>query len=94
MNSLSKRPPPRLAKAQEASTIAWPSNARRKGPPLRKGATATPIGKKRVFSSTAATIAGTTPPPPPNTDATANWAVPEKVMTEKTIGATTPQFNE
>jgi len=52
------------------------------------------MGKKRAFNSTAATIAGTTPPPPPNTDTTANWAVPEKAITEKTIGATTPQPNE
>src|ERR687889_315155 len=49
MNSLSKRPPPRLARAQDASTTACPSSARRKRPPFRNGATATPIGKNREF---------------------------------------------
>jgi hypothetical protein len=76
--------------AATVATTAWPSSARRNGPPFRYGATAIPIGKKRAFSTTAATIAGTTPPPPPNTDTTANWAVPEKATTEKTIGATSP----
>ena len=74
--------------------IAWPSRARRKGPPLRNGATATPIGKKRAFKSTAVAIAANTPPPTPRTAATANWAEAEKVMTENTIGARTPQPRE
>ena len=91
MNSLSKRPPPRLARAQDASITACPSSARRNGPPFKKGATATPIGKNRLFKRTAATIAASAPPPAPNTATTANWADPEKVMTEKTIGATIPQ---
>src|SRR5215207_11061510 len=47
MYSLSKRPPPRLARAHDASTTACPSSARRKGPPFKNGATATPIGKNR-----------------------------------------------
>ena len=34
------------------------------------------------------------PPPAPRTAATANWAEPEKAMTEKTTGATTPQPSE
>src|SRR5918992_5504075 len=94
MNSLSKRPPPRLAMAQDASTTACPSNARRKGPPFRNGATATPIGKNREFSRMAAAIAASAPPPAPNTATTANWADPEKAMTEKTIGATIPHPSE
>src|SRR5215211_227212 len=94
MNSLSKRPPPRLARAHDASITACPSNARRKGPPFRNGATATPIGKNREFRRMAATIAASAPPPAPNTATTANWADPEKAMTEKTIGATIPQPRE
>src|SRR5215208_1189452 len=94
MNSLSKRPPPRLARAQDASTTACPSSARRKGPPFKNGATATPIGKNREFRRMAATIAASAPPPVLNTATTANWADPEKAITEKTIGATTPQPRE
>src|SRR5215203_3756565 len=93
-NSLSKRPPPRLARAQDASTTACPSSARRKGPPFQNGATATPIGKNREFRRMAATIAASAPPPAPNTTTTANWADPEKAMTEKTIGATIPHPRE
>src|SRR5918999_2524682 len=78
MNSLSKRPPPRLARAQDASTTACPSSARRKGPPFRNGATATPIGMNLEFRRTAATIDASAPPPAPNTATTANWADPEK----------------
>src|ERR671920_354385 len=94
MNSLSKRPPPRLARAQDASTTACPSRARRRGPPLRYGAMASPIGPKRALSSTAATIAAAAPPPSPKTAATANWAEPENVITEKTIGARVPHSKE
>src|SRR5215217_7330248 len=94
MNSLSNRPPPRLARAQDASTTACPSSARRKGPPFKKGATATPIGKKREFKRTAATIAAGAPPPAPKTATSENSADPEKVMREKTIGATIPQPKE
>src|SRR5215217_298354 len=94
MNSLSKRPPPRLARAQDASMTACPSSARRKGPPFRNGATATPIGKNREFSRMAATIAASAPPPAPNTATTKKWAAPEKVISEKTIGATIPQPKE
>ena len=57
---------------------------------MRNGATATPIGKKRAFKSTAAAIAANTPPPAPRTAATANRAEAEKMMTENTIGARTP----
>src|SRR5215210_5662217 len=93
MNSLSKHPPPRLARAQDASTTACPSSARRKGPPFKNGATATPIAKNREFMM-GATIAASAPPPAPNTATTANWADPEKAMTEKTIGATIPHPRE
>jgi hypothetical protein len=51
---------------------------------------ATPIGPKRALRRTAASIAATAPPPAPRTAATANWAEPEKAITEKTIGATMP----
>jgi hypothetical protein len=61
---------------------------------LRNGATATPIGKKRAFKSTAAAIAANTPPPAPRTAATANWAEAEKVTTENTIGARAPHPSE
>ena len=61
---------------------------------MRNGATATPIRKKRAFKSTAAAIAANTPPPAPRTAATANWAEAEKVMTENTHGARTPQPRE
>ena len=37
MNTGSKRPPPRFAIAQDASTIAWPTAARRSAPPLKRG---------------------------------------------------------
>src|SRR5215203_3811217 len=94
MKSLSKRPPPRLARAHDASTTACPSSARRKGPPFKKGATATPMGKNLALRRMAATIAESAPPPPPKTAATANRADPEKVITENTIGATTPQPRE
>src|SRR5215211_5609622 len=94
MKSLSKRPPPRLARAHDASTTACPSSARRKGPPFKNGAMATPIGKNLALRRMAATIAESAPPPPPKTAATANWADPEKVITENTIGATTPQPSE
>src|SRR5829696_5913744 len=93
MNSLSKRPP-RLARAHDASITACPSNARRKGPPFRNGATATPIGKNREFRRMAATIAASAPPPANNTVTSNNTANTEKVMTEKTIGATIPQPRE
>ena len=39
----SKRPSPRLAIAQDASTTAWPSSARRTRPPLSDGPIASPI---------------------------------------------------
>src|SRR5918998_3439165 len=94
MNALSKRPPPLIARAQDVVIIAWPSRARRKGPPLRDGPKATPIGKKRAFKSTAAAIARNTPPPAPMIAATANWAATEKVVTENAIGARTPQPRE
>ena len=45
MKSGSKRPPPRLAAAQEKSIIAWPIAARRSGPPRSDGASAIPIGR-------------------------------------------------
>jgi hypothetical protein len=52
------------------------------------------MGKKRAFRSTAAAIAVNAPPPAPRTAATANCAVTEKVATENTIGAITPQPRE
>jgi hypothetical protein len=52
------------------------------------------MGKKRAFKSTAAAIAVNTPPPAPRTAATANWAATEKLITENTIGARTPQPRE
>ena len=44
MKAGSKRPPPRLAIAQEASIIAWPTAPRRSAPPRSEGASAIPIG--------------------------------------------------
>jgi hypothetical protein len=44
MNAASKRPPPRLAIAQEASIIACPIAARRTARPRSDGASAIPIG--------------------------------------------------
>ena len=41
-------PSPRLASAHEASTIVCASSARRSRPPFSAGATASPIGRKRV----------------------------------------------
>src|SRR5829696_8793689 len=90
MNSLSKRPPPRLARAQDASTTACPSSARRKGPPFKNGATATPIGKNREFRRMGASIAASAPAPGPNSFFSNDRADTEKAMTEKTIGATIP----
>jgi hypothetical protein len=55
---------------------------------------ATPIGPKRALRRTAAMNAANAPPPVPRTAATANWADPEKAITEKTIGARSPQPRE
>jgi hypothetical protein len=61
---------------------------------LRDAAIASPIGPKRALISTAAATAASAPPPSPKTAATANWADPEKAITEKTIGAMMPQPRE
>ena len=76
MNAGSKRPPPRLAAAQEKSIIAWAISERRSGPPGREGARATPIGMYRAFSRTPAAIAAAASPPAARTAAAANCADP------------------
>jgi hypothetical protein len=90
MNAGSNRPSPRLASAHDWSTIAWPTAARHSGRPRSEGASATPIGPKRAFSSTPASTAATTPPPPPRTATAANCAEPANTVADITTGATLP----
>ena len=86
----SKRPPPRLASAHDASTIAWPVSARSRRLPRSDGASAMPIGRKRRLSRIPATIAATADPPPDSTASDANCAEPANTMSDITIGATGP----
>ncbi len=58
--------------------------------PVSHGATLTPIGPYRAFSSTAAVIAAATVPPTSRIDAAANCADPANVVIDITIGASTP----
>ena len=87
---MSKRPPPRLASAQEASTSAWPRSARPSGPARSEGAMAMPIGTKRRLSSMPATIAAAAPPPAESTARAANCAEPANTTTDMTIVAAGP----
>ena len=84
-------PSPRLASAQEASTTIWPSAARRSRPPASDGATASPMGRKRALTNTAASAAAPAPPPAPRIEAAANCADPDSTSSEQAIGAATPQ---
>ena len=88
--SRSKPPSPRTASAQDASTTAWPSTARRSGPPRRAGAAATPIDRKRALSIAPVAIAVAASPPAASTAVAPNWADPAKTNTDITIGAIDP----
>ena len=72
----SKVPSPRLASAQELSTIVWPWAARVAGPPGRDGASAMPIARNRLFIRVAAASAAGMAPPPATIDSDANCAEP------------------
>ena len=65
--------------------------ARRTFPPRIDGPSATPMARKRLATSVAATIAVITLPPALSTASDANCAAPEKTIADITIGATVPQ---
>jgi hypothetical protein len=84
----SKRPSPWFAIAQDASTTAWPSAARRSGPPGSDGASAMPIGRNRECTRVAAPTAAGRPPPCAITASAANWAEPANTTADMTIAPT------
>ena len=84
-NSRSKRPSPRLAIAQEASTTACPSTARRSGPPGSDGASPIPIGRYRECTRVAALRAAGRPPPWAITASAANCADPANTSADIAI---------
>src|SRR3954471_11886783 len=92
--SRSNVPSPRLASAHEASTIVCASATLRRSGLRSDGVTAIDNGMKRVLTSRAAAAAAAAVPPDPSTPATASCAPPANVISEKTIGATTPQSSE
>ena len=59
----SKAPSVWRARIHDGSTSGWPWSARLSAPPGRYGASATPIGRKRLFTSVAASSAVPSPPP-------------------------------
>jgi hypothetical protein len=87
---MSKRPSPRLASAQDASTSACPRIARPTARWSSDAAIAIPIGTKRRFSRLPAMIAGNAPPPADSTASAANCAEPANTITDITIVATAP----
>jgi hypothetical protein len=84
----SKRPSPRLAIAHDESTTVCPCAARRNAEPGSDGASAMPIGRKRVFISAAAPIAAPTPPPAAMIEIAANCADPAKTNADMTSAPT------
>ena len=90
MKAGSKRPPPRLAAAQEKSIIVCPISDRRSTPPSSDGARATPIGTYRAFSRIPAAIAAAASPPAARTAVAANCADPANSAADMTIGAMGP----
>ena len=80
-------PSPRPAIAHEASTIACPWTARRSGPPGSDGPSATPIGRKREFTSAAASTAAATVPPWARIAIAVNWAEPANTIADIAIAA-------
>ena len=82
-NLRSKVPSPRLASAQEASITSCPSAARRNRLPTREGARASPIGRNRALTNTAARVAAPAPPPAPRIEAAANCADPDSTTAEQ-----------
>src|SRR3954451_18266583 len=80
-------PSPRPAIPHEASTIACPCAARRSGPPGSDGPIATPIGRKREFTSAAASTAAATVPPCDRIAIAVNCADPANTIADIAIAA-------